>query len=157
MKKLSLVMSLVAGVAILAAACAPAAPVAPPSPLIIEAHVISATGCRPTDTFARGEQPVAMAKVVDGATGEYLSDEDLTSVTWHLEGGFVLDHIYGPQPKEEPVEYYWKACGPIPEDYPLGEATWWVTAEHEDGRTARYDPPYGDAFSRFIIVEAPAE
>lgn len=164
MKKLSLVMSLLVVVAVLVAACAPAAPA---GALVVQADIVRGSTaplgpvCSNVSQLAQGEMAVPRAKIFDPAMGQELTDDDLTSVNFILQDGQSFPMSYAGHGGDEEAgiehtDYFWATGWEVPEDYPLGTIKWWVTAEHKDGRSGRYDP-INMVISMLTIIERPTE
>jgi hypothetical protein len=85
---------------------------------------------------------VVRTRVIDGSTGQALSDSDLSSVQVAFDGNPAVDETYGghpggPAPK---TDYFWSTAWTIPPDYPTGNVDVTVTATAQDGRTATWQP-----------------
>jgi hypothetical protein len=111
--------------------------------------------CVQLSQFPQGSKVVIRTRVIDGSTGEELSDSDLSSVQVTLDGGIVLNETYGGHPGggATPTDHFWSAAWTIPADYPTGTVDVAITATAFDGRTATW-VPFNVAASSLTVVPA---
>ena len=98
--------------------------------------------CVQQSRFARNSEIVVRTRVIDGATGLEMTNDDLSSVQATLGDGTVLDLHYSGHPGGgAPVtDHFWAAAWLVPKDYPTGSLNVTVTATANDGRTADWIP-----------------
>jgi hypothetical protein len=94
--------------------------------------------CIQANKFAHNEQIVWRVRVIDGATGEALDDQAVSTVELKLPDE-TLTLKYGPHPKKDPFESFWTVSWVVPEDYPSGTIPYTLTAAGSDGRSGSYE------------------
>jgi hypothetical protein len=156
-------------VAVITAACGASAPPAEQtypilSKLIVQADLVRGSKtplgavCAYNSQFSRGEEIVPRVKVIDPKTEKPLTDKELKSVKFNLKDGTTAALHYGGHPggaNATPTDFFWTVGWQVPNDYPTGTTGWWITAESNDGRTGRYDPPVV-ASNALTVLERPA-
>ena len=113
--------------------------------------------CVQLSQFSQGTAIIIRTRVLDGATGQELSDADLSSVQVTLDGGIVLNERYGGHPGgpgATVTDHFWSAAWRIPADYPTGAVQVAVTATANDGRTAAW-MPFNVAASDLTVIPGP--
>lgn len=139
------------------------------SPLIVAHDMVLGQGgvleegevfCTLEDRFKRGQQIVWRIRVVDGRTGDFLTDEQLDGVFVNfqsLQPDTTLPGGYGPHPPNEPTDEYWVVPWVVPDDFPAGELEYRIGVDQPDGREIRrvmFDVP---ATQPLVILDAMAE
>jgi hypothetical protein len=111
--------------------------------------------CVQLSRFSQGSKVVVRTRVIDGFTGQELTDGDLSSVQVTLDSGMVLNERYGNHPGGgAPVtDHFWSAAWSIPADYPTGTVSVSITATASDGRTASWIP-FNVAPSSLTVIPA---
>lgn len=98
----------------------------------------AASVCVQKNRFARNEEIVWRAKVIDPATGEPMDDAALASIVVELPDQ-TLEMRYGPHPKDNPTDFFWTVAWLVPENYPSGELPYTIEATATDGRTVTFE------------------
>jgi hypothetical protein len=147
---------LLIGVVLAACAQAPGTTSAPPAggaaaspaanaPLIIQADTVlggtnlstQEASCVQLSQFARNEEIVWRAKVVDPTTGKPLDDKALASVEVRLADQ-TLQMKYAAHPKTNPTDYFWAVSFKVPATYPTGALPYTIVATAADGRSGTF-------------------
>lgn len=114
------------------------------SSIIISGDVVSEQlGCVLNSRFTAGDKIVFRNNVVDGISGEQVTD---AKVQLHLSTGEVLDMAYG----QHGDDMFWVVAYPVTADTPTGQLDYKVTAEF-NGKTAEWTP-FNVAPSKLQIV-----
>jgi hypothetical protein len=108
--------------------------------------------CVQSNRIPQGSKVVFRTRVIDGATGQALTDSDLSSVQVTVDGQPAMMAQYGMHPGGDE---FWTAAWRIPADYPTGSPTVTVTTTANDGRTATW-MPFQTATSLFTVIPAVA-
>jgi hypothetical protein len=111
--------------------------------------------CVQLSRFAQGSKVVVRTRVIDGATGQALTDSDLSSVQVTLDGNAAMSEAYGGHPggTAPKTDYFWSAAWTIPTNYATGSVNVTVTATANDGRTATWEP-FNVAPSALTVIPA---
>jgi len=111
--------------------------------------------CVQTSRFPQGTSAVIRIRVIDAATGQALTDADLSSLQVTIDGDPPLAARYGNHPGGggPPTDQFWTAAWRIPADYPTGAVAVTITATANDGRSATWIP-FNVAASNLTVIPA---
>ncbi len=94
--------------------------------------------CVLNNRFAKNEEIVWRARIIDPTTGDPMDDTMLSSVVVHLPDQEIAME-FGGHPRSDPVDFFWATSFDIPESYPTGLLAYTIEATALDGRTGTYN------------------
>ncbi len=111
--------------------------------------------CVQLSRFPQGSNVVVRIRVIDGATGQALSDSDLSGIQVAIDGQAPLNARYGNHPggPGPATDQFWSAAWKIPADYPTGAVDIAITATAMDGRFGTW-MPFQVAASGLTVIPA---
>jgi len=111
--------------------------------------------CVQLSRFAQGSKVVVRTRVIDGATGQAMTDSDLSSVQITFDGNAAISETFGGHPggTAPKTDAFWSAAWTIPTNYPTGSVNVTITATANDGRTATWEP-FNVAASALTVIPA---
>jgi hypothetical protein len=133
---------------------------APPGTLVVLADFVQGgpspypdvPACVESNRIPQGSKVVFRVRVIDGETGQALTDSDLSGIEVTVDGQAAMPAKYGMHPGGDA---FWAAAWQIPADYPTGSPQVTVTATANDGRTATW-LPFQVPSSSFTVIPAVA-
>lgn len=108
--------------------------------------------CSLQNRFLHGQKVVFRVKVVDPATGDQLTGDDLSGVTVNVESGSAptLDMEYGPHPPKNPTDEYWVVAWTVPDGFPAGPVEYAIeVAGDHPAKTVSFNVPP----SNLVVLE----